>query len=114
MQLDVKKCLFDVFNATKSIEQYTRGLAYADYLADGQVQAAIERKFEIIGEALNRIKRLDASVLDSISEHQRIISFRNAIIHGYDVLDSELVWDAVQNHLPILKQEIEDILTYPS
>jgi uncharacterized protein with HEPN domain len=113
MQLEVKKCLFDILNAAKHIEQYTRGFDYADYVADGQVQAAVERKFEIIGEALNRIRKLDASVVEGISEHQRIIGFRNVITHGYDVLDSELVWDAVQNHLPMLKQEIEELLTYP-
>ena len=113
MQLNVKKCLFDILNAAKSIGQYTHGLTYLDYLADGQVQAAVERKFEIIGEALNRIKKLEASVLESISEPQRIVGFRNVITHGYDVLDSELVWDAVQNHLPVLKQEIEKLLAHP-
>ena len=53
MQLDVKKYLFDILNAARDIEQYTRGVDYASYIADGQVQAAVERKFEIIGEALN-------------------------------------------------------------
>ena len=110
MQLEVKKCLFDVLNAAKSIEQFTRRLEYTDYLADGQVQAAVERKFEIIGEALNRIKKLDASVLESISEHQRIIGFRNVITHGYDALDTELVWDAVRNHLATLKEQVERLL----
>ena len=110
MRLDVKKYLFDILNAAKHIEQYTRGLDYANYVADGQVQAAVERKLEIIGEALNRIRKLDASVVESISEHQRIIGFRNVITHGYDVLDSELVWDAVRNHLPTLEEQVEQIL----
>ena len=110
MPLEVKKCLFDILNAAKSIEQFTHRLDYTDYLADGQVQAAVERKFEIIGEALNRIKKLDASVLESISEHQRIIGFRNVITHGYDALDTELVWDVVCNHLATLKEQVERLL----
>jgi uncharacterized protein with HEPN domain len=110
MQLDVKKYLFDILNAAKNIEEYTCGLEYTDYLADSQVQAAVERKFEIIGEALNRIKRLDSRVLESISEHQRIIGFRNVITHGYDALDTELVWDAVRNHLPTLIKQVEQLL----
>jgi len=110
MPLEVKKCLFDILNAAKSIEQFTRRLDYTGYLADGQVQAAVERKFEIIGEALNRIKKLDASVLESISEHQRIIGFRNVITHGYDALDTELVWDVVCNHLATLKGQVERLL----
>lgn len=113
MQLEVKKCLFDILNAAKHIEQYTHVFDYANYVADGQVQAAVERKFEIIGEALNRIKKLDASVVEGISEHQRIIGFRNVITHGYDVLDSELVWDAVRNHLPTLKAQVEQLLENP-
>jgi uncharacterized protein with HEPN domain len=77
MQLEVKKCLFDILEASKSIEEYASGLEYRDYLADGMLQAAVERKFEVIGEALNRIKKLDRSILGRISEHERIIGFRN-------------------------------------
>lgn len=71
----------------------------------------MERKFEIIGEALIRVKRLDISALDHISEHDRIIGFRNVISHGYDAIDTEIVWDAIQNHLPTLKRETEKLLT---
>jgi len=74
------------------------------------VQAAVERKFEVIGEALNRIKKLDKSILHSISDHQRIIAFRNIIVHGYDVIDSEIVWDAVKNYLPKLEGEVKKLL----
>ena len=110
MQLDVKKYLFDILEAARDIEKYTHGLKYNDYLADSQVQAAVERKFEIIGEALNRIKKLDSSVLESISEHQRIIGFRNVITHGYNTLDTDLVWDAVRSHLPTLIKQVERLL----
>ncbi len=109
MQLDVKKYLFDILGAARNIEEYTQGFEYDDYLGDSQTQAAVERKFEIIGEALNRIKRLDSRVLESITEHQRIIGFRNVISHGYDALDIELVWDAVRNHLPVLIKQVEQL-----
>jgi len=110
MQPEVKKYLFDILEAARSIEHYAAGMTYRDYLTNNMAQAAIERKFEIIGEALSRIGRLDSSVLNSISEHQRIIGFRNVIIHGYDAIDSDIVWDAIQNHLPILKQQVRDLL----
>jgi uncharacterized protein with HEPN domain len=48
MRLEVKKCLFDILEASKSIEEYASGLEYRDYLYDGMLQAAVERKFEII------------------------------------------------------------------
>lgn len=75
------------------------------------VQAAVERKFEIIGEALNRLKHLDETVLAAIPQHGRIIGFRNVITHGYDAIEPELVWDAIQNHLPALGRVVEELLS---
>jgi uncharacterized protein with HEPN domain len=46
MQLEVKKHLFDILEAARSIEDYTRGLDYSDYRDNGMLQAAVERKFE--------------------------------------------------------------------
>ncbi len=110
MQHEVKKYLFDIAQAAADIEEFTRDLPYTHYIADVKTQAAVERKFEIIGEALNRIKRLDRSLLAMIPEHERIIGFRNVISHGYDIIDPELVWDAIQNHLPSLRSVIENLL----
>jgi uncharacterized protein with HEPN domain len=59
MQHEVRKYLFDVAQAASDIQEFTRNLTYAQYSTDTKTQAAVERKFEIIGEALNRIKRLD-------------------------------------------------------
>ena len=74
------------------------------------VQAAVERKFEIIGEAINRIKRLDASLVEAIPGYERIIGFRNIISHGYDIIDSEIVWNAIQEHLPTLISRVDALL----
>jgi uncharacterized protein with HEPN domain len=74
--------LFDVLSAIEAIEQYTRGLDLNAYLSDGMVQAAVERKFEIVGEALNRLSREHDEVLVQIRDHQRIIGFRNVLAHG--------------------------------
>jgi len=75
------------------------------------VQAAVERKFEIIGEAINRIKRLDASLVEAIPGYERIIGFRNIISHGYDVIDPEIVWNAIQDYLPALRSRVKDLLS---
>jgi uncharacterized protein with HEPN domain len=73
-------------------------------------QRAVERDFEIIGEALRRIKRIEEHVLETISDRHRIIGFRNILIHGYDTVDEGIVWNAVVNHLPILVREIQELL----
>jgi uncharacterized protein with HEPN domain len=110
MQDETRKHLFDVLQAATDIREFTSGLTYADYRADSKTQAAVERKFEIIGEALNRIKRIDKPLVMTIPDHERIIAFRNIISHGYDIIDPAIVWDVVQNHLPALEQVVQDLL----
>lgn len=111
MRLEVRKHLFDVSEAIKEIESYAQEIDCSRFLTHGMAQAAVERKFEIIGEALNRLQGIDPSVFSQITDAQRIIGFRNILAHGYDVIDYAIVWDIVTNHLPILKTEVEDLLT---
>jgi len=78
------------------------------YLNDKMLRRAIEREFEIIGEALNRIDKLEPSI--KISSKKQIISVRNRVIHGYDKIDNEIIWGIIVRHLPALKIEIESLL----
>jgi uncharacterized protein with HEPN domain len=79
------------------------------YLYDIQ-RAAVEREFEVIGEALARLAKLDVELAAQISEHERIIAFRNILIHGYAEVDDRLVWDVVETKLPVLRREIDALL----
>lgn len=63
-----------------------------------------------MGEAIGRIAGLDAATAARISEQRRIIAFRNLLIHGYDLLDDELVWDTVNTEVPVLLLEVEGLL----
>lgn len=112
MQLEVRKDLFDVLEAIKEVESYVQGLDCSGFLAHGMAQAAVERKFEIIGEALNRLQRVDPSVFARITDARRVLGFRNILAHGYDVVDHAIVWDIITNHLPILKTEVESLLAH--
>ena len=109
MTLEVKKLLYDLDQALELINHFTYGKRLADYQVDALLRSAVERQFEIIGEALNRLKKVDPGTLARISEYQRIISFRNVLAHGYDVISDEIIWDIVENKLPRLDQEIEGI-----
>lgn len=111
MNDEIRKHLIDILQAVEEIETFVHEMDLAAYKKSYITQRAVERNFEIIGEALNRIRKIDEEFLEKISEHNRIIGFRNILIHGYDVIDEIIVWKAVENHLPILKREIKDILS---
>lgn len=86
------------------------GSTLSDYRGDRLLRQAIERNLEIIGEAIGRIARLDAATASRVSEHRTIIAFRNRLIHGYDLLDDELVWSTVETEVPVLLLEVEGLL----
>jgi uncharacterized protein with HEPN domain len=102
MKDEVRKLLFDVVDSGDSIIDWMEGKTFADYETDRQFRRAVEREFEIIGEALARMRRDDPATAKQIPELTRIISFRNRIIHGYDSVDDATVWGIVEAHLPAL------------
>jgi uncharacterized protein with HEPN domain len=83
MRLEAKKYLYDIQQAADLLAAFTEGKSFADYQGDAMLRAAVERQFEIIGEALAELARLDESLAAGISEYRRIIAFRNILIHGY-------------------------------
>lgn len=110
MRDETRKNLIDILQAAEEIQNFVSGIKFETYQTTPVVKRAVERDFEIIGEALNRIKSIDSELLENISEHHRIIGFRNILIHGYDIVDEAIVWQAVTKHLPILVGEIKEIL----
>ena len=81
---------------------------FEDYSKDIKTKRAVERNFEIIGEAVNRILKKDVNF--NIENAQKIIGTRNRIAHGYDKISDDLIWSIVINHLPKLKSEITSLL----
>lgn len=109
MKLEVKKYLFDIKESIDSIENYLgEKRDFSVYVSNKMLRRAIEREFEIIGEAMNRIEKVDSSI--NISSKKQIISMRNRVIHGYDKIDNEIVWGTIVRHLPKLKEEIKSLI----
>jgi len=104
------KFLEDIRDAAAFIEQVTRAKSLADYQTDRLVRQAVERNFQIIGEALSKLAKTDPSTAARIGRYQRIISFRNLLIHGYDVIDDSQVWEIIEQHLPLLLVEVTQLL----
>lgn len=113
MNAETRKNLIDILLAAEEIAAFTDGMDFQAYHKSPVTQRAVERDFEIIGEALNRINKNDEQTLAAISEHHRIIGFRNILIHGYDIVDDILVWTAVAKHLPVLVAEVRELLKAP-
>jgi uncharacterized protein with HEPN domain len=110
MPHDPRKSLEDMRQAAEFLLRITVGRTLDDYRADEVLRSAVERKFEILGEALNRLQKSDPALAKQIPEHRQIISFRNVLIHGYDAIDEAVVWKIVQQDLPTLKQQVESML----
>ena len=110
MQLEARKYLYDIQQAASLLDEFVTGKTFADYQCDAMLRAAVERKFEIIGEAMTQLAKVDKAVAAQISEYQRIISFRNILIHEYADVDDKLVWDVVETNLPTLVREIDALL----
>ena len=75
------------------------------------LRAAVERQFEIIGEALAQLLKLDEKLAERLSDHRRIIAFRNILIHGYADVDDRLVWDVATTKLSVLRREVDALLS---
>ena len=110
MKDEVRAHLHDVLLAGRAVKQFVSGRAFADYDSDEQLRSAVERKFEIMGEALNRVKRDQPELLQSIRDHRDIISFRNILVHGYDTIDDRIVWGVVEEDLDNLIADVERLL----
>ncbi|MHC4219594.1 MAG: HepT-like ribonuclease domain-containing protein [Planctomycetota bacterium] len=113
MQLEAKKYLEDIRQGAAWIREFVGEKTWDDYETDALLRSAVERQFEIIGEALNRFSRAEPAVSSKISNHRRIVAFRNILIHGYAVIDNRVVWDVVQKDLPVLEQEVQSLLDQP-
>ncbi|MEX2581257.1 MAG: DUF86 domain-containing protein [Verrucomicrobiales bacterium] len=103
------KHYFDALTAAWAIQRFSRGKNFEDYCSNDLLASAIERKFEIIGEALNRIKGSHPADLEAISDWPAIIGFRNILAHAYDHVEDSVVWGIATGQIPGFVTELEAI-----
>lgn len=109
MDEKVLKWYVDAYLACYDVLDFVEGLSLAEYQVDLKTRNATERSFEIIGEALNRIRHFDEDLLGCIREYSAIIGFRNHLAHGYDQVDPGVVWSIIKTKLPLLVEDLEKI-----
>jgi uncharacterized protein with HEPN domain len=99
------KLFNDIISSIILIEQFLGSInLFEEYTVDVKTKSAIERQLGIIGEAVKRIKDIDAQEL--IQFHSDIIGFRNILIHNYDGIDDSIVWAIIKQDLTLLKEEV--------
>jgi uncharacterized protein with HEPN domain len=103
---DVRKYLHDIRTACDLVGEFVRGKTLDDYRADPMLRSAVERQFEIVGEALSQASRVDPTLLGGIADARRIIAFRDRLIHGYSSVSDEVVWGVVEASLPRLIADV--------
>ena len=109
MQTKIKKYLYDILMSANSIFEYLgEDRNFIEYENNKLLRRAVEREFEIIGEATNRILKIDENF--PLNNAERIISLRNFVIHGYDTVDNIIIWGIISKDLPQLKNEVKKLL----
>ncbi len=110
MRPESRTLLFDIQEAAHLIQEFSSAKTYADFEGDAMLRAAVEREFTIIGEAMAQLASSDPTTASRVTGYRRIIAFRHVLIHGYTVVDSQIVWDVAQQDLPALAREVEGLL----
>lgn len=90
--------------------QFTAGKTLADYEADLLLRSGVERQLMIVGEALNRLMKIEPAIASRITAVRQIIGFRNVLVHGYDVIRDREVWKILEDDLPALTREVDALL----
>lgn len=110
MQPKTPKLLEDIRDAASFISEAVRDKTIDDYHGDRILRQAIERNFEIIGEAMKRLGQHDPDSVVRIGDYRQIIAFRNILIHGYDLVDHRLVWSTIEQQVPALLRDVAALL----
>jgi uncharacterized protein with HEPN domain len=110
MERDPRAYLWDVQQAANAIDEFVAGLDAAGYAQNALVRAAVERQFEIIGEALNQFSKISPDLARQLPHLREIVGFRNVLIHGYVMIDHARVWQIAKTSLPDLRKVVSALL----
>ena len=110
MERDPRAYLWDVREAAEAILEFSTGKTYEDYASDLMLRSAVERQFEIIGEALNQLCKIEPQWVERIPDVAQIVAFRNLLIHGYASVNDLTVWQTIQESLPTLYTTVTEFL----
>ncbi|MCK4738327.1 MAG: DUF86 domain-containing protein [Deltaproteobacteria bacterium] len=109
MPRDYRVYLDDILEATAKIKDYISGVNLEGLSADSKTLDAVIRNLEVIGEAVKKIPN-EVRVKYPLVEWKKMAGLRDILIHEYYGIDVNIIWDIIQNKLPVLEVEIKKIL----
>lgn len=111
--LRIRDYLSHMLEAIERIERYTRGKAQNAFIHDDQLQDAVVRNIEIIGEAAKNIERHAPTFVAAHDDipWAALYAMRNRVSHGYWTVDLDAVWQVVQRDVPILEEQVRGLLS---
>jgi uncharacterized protein with HEPN domain len=107
---DPQKYLYDMLSSCEFVLEFTRGRTVDDYINDRALRSALERELQIIGKAMMQLDRVAPAITEKIPEYRNIIGFRHVLVHGYDSLDPQTVWNVVETKLQGLRDKLKDLI----
>ena len=110
MPRDPRAWLTDIVAACDLLFAFTRGKTFSDYAGDPLLRSAVERQFQIIGEALRVTLQHNPELAASITDVRAIIAFRNQLTHAYSAVDHATVWGLLERRVPQLQAEVTRLL----
>ena len=102
--------VWDASEAAKAVRDFVAGKTKTEFLDDLLLRSAVERQLEILGEALNHLRKNDLETAVRVPDLDRIVSMRNVIAHDYGDVDYEVVWAAVTKRIPGLVAVLDALL----
>ncbi len=110
MQDRALKLVKDVADAASFILEQTEDATFESYESNRLLRHAVERNFEIIGEAVDHLRKVDPATAALITDADRIVAFRNVLSHGYSLIDNTHVWKVIIHALPKLLTEVQNLI----
>jgi uncharacterized protein with HEPN domain len=107
MRLEALKFLYDIKGACALLSSFIAGKTFDDFAGDALLRSGVERQLTIVGEALNRLIKIEPAMEFVITNARQIIAFRNILVHGYDIVRTEVVWGILENDLSALTREVD-------
>jgi uncharacterized protein with HEPN domain len=110
MPRDPRAWLADIMAACDLLIEFTRGKTFTDYAGDPLLRSAVERQFEIVGEALRIALQYQPALIANITDARAIIAFRDQLTHAYSAVDHATVWGLLERRVPQLRAEVTRVL----